>query len=153
MAKVNFRDSVLCATRGIFRTVSSERNIKIQIFLESIIIFLALLLGVSKASLITIIIVCFLVIILELFNRGFEKMIDLISPSYNKEFGKVKDIMAGVVLLTFTMTAIVTVLILFNPLMNVLKQSSNNPSFLIFLLGNVLVCIFIIAVKYLRNKR
>jgi diacylglycerol kinase len=152
MTKVNFRDSVLCATRGIFRTISSERNIKIQILLGSLMIFLAILLNISKTYLITIIIVCFLVIILELFNRGFEKLIDLVSPNYNKEFGKVKDIMAGVVLLTFIMSALVSVLILYNPLMNLLFELSKSFLSVFLLIGIILTIILFLIVNYFKER-
>ncbi len=152
MSKVNFRDSVLCATRGIFRTISSERNIKIQILLESLMVFLAILLNVSKTYLITIIVVCFLVIILELFNRGFEKLIDLVSPEYNKEFGKVKDIMAGVVLLTFTMSAVVSVLILYSPLMNLLLEVSKSFLNVFLLTGTILTIIMFFIVSYIKKR-
>ncbi|MEK6827671.1 MAG: diacylglycerol kinase family protein [Nanoarchaeota archaeon] len=152
MTKVNFRGSVLCATRGLFKGVSSERNIKIQLLIGGIIILSAMILEISKVYLITIIIVCFLVVILELFNRGFEKMIDLISPEYNKEFGKVKDAMAGVVLLTFTMATLVSVLILFEPAMNFLERTTENPIFIFAIIGNIILSVIILLANYLKKK-
>ncbi len=152
MTKINFRDSALCAFKGLFKGISSERNIKIQILIGSIIIFTAILLNITKVYLITIIIVCFLVIILELFNRSFEKLIDLISPEYNKEFGRVKDTMAGVVLLTFTMAIIVSFLILYDPVINFLKLITYNPISLIVIIANILLILVILLLHYLRNK-
>ncbi|VVB83110.1 Prokaryotic diacylglycerol kinase [uncultured archaeon] len=152
MTKVNFRDSVLCATRGLFKAISSERNIKIQILIGGIIILSAMILEISKVYLITIIVVCFLVVILELFNRGFEKMIDLISPEYNKEFGKVKDAMAGVVLLTFTMATLVSVLILFEPAMNFLGRTTENPLFIFVIIGNIILSLIILLANYLKKN-
>lgn len=151
MTKISLRDSVLCATRGLFRGVSSERNIKIQILIGSIIILTALMLKVSKVYLITIIIVCFLVVILELFNRGFEKMIDLISPDYNKEFGKVKDAIAGVVLLTFTMAMIVSLLVLYEPVIKLLRELSYHPSFISLLMGTTLLIGIIFVVNHIKE--
>jgi len=152
MTKVNFRDSILCATRGLFKGISSERNIKIQLLIGGIIILSAMILEISKVYLITIIIVCFLVVILELFNRGFEKMIDLISPEYNKEFGKVKDAMAGVVLLTFTMATLVSVLILFEPMMNFLGRTTENPLFIFAIIGNIILSLIILLANYLKKN-
>ena len=152
MTKINFKDSALCATRGLFRGISSERNIKIQIFIGSILILTAILLEISKVYLITIIIVCFLVVILELFNRGFEKLIDLVSPDYNKEFGKVKDAIAGVVLLTFTMTIIVSLLILYEPLIKLLNLLSQNPISLILITVNILLICIILFAYYIKKK-
>jgi diacylglycerol kinase (ATP) len=147
MTKVSFKDSALCATRGLFRAISSERSIKIQILISAIIILIALVLEISKVYLITIIIVCFLVMILELFNRGFEKLIDLISPEYNKEFGKVKDAIAGVVLLTFTMAMTVSLLILFQPVINLLKEISEYPPFIFLLIASIILIGIILIVR------
>ena len=152
MTKLTFKSSVLCAVRGLFKGISSERNIKIQILISAIIIFIALLLEISRGYLITIIIVCFLIIILELFNRGFEKLIDLISPEYNKEFGRVKDIMAGVVLLTFIMAAVVSFLILYAPVMNLLLEFSKNIPALIVIAANIIVLLAVLFAARIKNK-
>jgi len=132
--------------------VSSERNIKIQILIGAILIFIAVLLKVPTIYLITIIIVCFLVVILELFNRGFEKLIDLVSPEYNKEFGKVKDAMAGVVLLTFTMAMIVSSLILYEPVINLLTVFSKNPISLILVTANIILILITLSISYLKKN-
>jgi undecaprenol kinase len=153
MTKISFRDSAFCAVRGLFKGISSERNIKIQILIGGIIILISLLLEISKAYLITIIIVCFLVVILELFNRGFEKLIDLVSPEYNKDFGKVKDAMAGVVLLTFTMAMIVSILILYEPVINLLKEMSQYAYSAIVLIANILLIFIVLAVNYIKNRK
>jgi diacylglycerol kinase len=153
MTKVNFKDSTLYATRGLFNAISTERNIKIQLAISLIIILTGILLGISKVSLITIIIVCFLVIILEMFNRGFEKLIDLISPEYNKEFGRVKDVMAGVVLLTFIMAMLVSILILYEPVINFLSIVSKNFISLTLIIANIFLCSIIILAHYIRKKR
>ena len=153
MTKVSFRDSAFCAVRGLFKGISSERNIKIQILIGGIIILISLLLDISKVYLITIIIVCFLVVILELFNRGFEKLIDLVSPEYNRDFGKVKDAMAGVVLLTFTMAMIVSILILYEPVIKLLGEMSNYVYSSMVLIANILLIFIVLAVNYIKNRK
>lgn len=152
MTKVNFKDSALCATRGLFKGISNERNIKIQLFVGFILILAAILLEVSKVYLITIIIVCFLVVILEMFNRGFEKLIDLVSPEYNKEFGKVKDVMAGVVLLTFIMAMVVSILILYEPLITLFRILSGSIDMIILMTASILLCSIAIMIYYIRNN-
>ena len=153
MTKVDFKESVLCASRGIFKTISTERNIKIQIFLCSVIVLLSLILQISRVYFITIIISCFLVIILELFNRGFEMLIDLVSPEYNQKAGRIKDVMAGVVLLAFTMTALVSVIILYIPVINVLKESVNNPYFLAFLISSIILSLAYFILHSIKNSK
>jgi len=154
MTKISFLQSAVCAMRGLFREISHERNIKIQIILGMLAIFVALILEVSKIYLITIIIVSFLVVILELFNMGFERLIDLISPEYNKEFGKVKDAMAGVVLLTFGLAVIIGLLILYEPVLNLLKIMLQNKFSLGFIIANFFIlCIVIIVDHAKRNHQ
>ena len=145
---MSFRDSAFLATRGLFKGISSERNIKIQIIIAMIIISLAVFLQISKIYLITIIIVCFLVIILELFNRGFEKLIDLVSPEYNHEFGKVKDAMSGVVLLTFGMAIIVSFMILYEPITKLSIKLYQHPIFSIFLIANALLTVVLVFLEH-----
>jgi undecaprenol kinase len=152
MTRISFVESALCAVRGLFHGISSERNIKIQIIIGGLIILTSILLQISKIYLITIIIVCFLVVILELFNRGFEKLIDLISPGYNKEFGKVKDAMAGVVLLTFGMAVIVSLLILGEPLLRLLNGTSSHSLSLFLIIINILLLVSIILIDYAKRN-
>jgi undecaprenol kinase len=152
MTRISFVQSALCAVRGLFHGISSERNIKIQIVIGGLIILTSILLEISKIYLITIIIVCFLVVILELFNRGFEKLIDLICPGYNKEFGKVKDAMAGVVLLTFGMAVIVSLLILGEPVLKLLKGISSQPFSLFLIIVNILLLLVVILIDYVKRN-
>jgi diacylglycerol kinase (ATP) len=152
MTRVSFIDSALCATRGLFKGISSERSLKIQLLISIVIIAISVAFDISKVYLITLVIVCFLVIILELFNRGFEKLIDLISPEYNKEFGKVKDAMAGVVLLTFGMAVIVSFLILYEPLINILKILPKNPVLIILIAGNILLIPSLILIEHRKRN-
>lgn len=152
MTRVSFKESALYATRGLFNAISTERNIKIQIAISAFIILTGILLGISKLYLITIIIVCFLVVILEMFNRGFEKLIDLISPEYNKEAGKIKDAMAGVVLATFTLAMIVSLLVLFEPIIRLLGVISKNPGPLVLITANILLSSIILLIYYIKKN-
>lgn len=153
MTKISFINSALCAIKGLYRQISEERNIKIQIVIAILIIFTTLILDVSKIYLITIITVCFLVIILELFNTGFERLIDLISPEYNKEFGKIKDAMAGVVLLTFGLAVIVSFLILYEPLKNIFVEMLKNKFSVAFIVADFFILGIVIIVDYIKNHQ
>ena len=91
--------------------------------------------------------------ILELFNRGFEKLVDLISPEYNKEFGRVKDAMAGVVLLTFTMAMIVSLLILYQPVMRLLQNASQFEFFIPIMIANVSLVSIVALIVYIKKRQ
>ena len=54
------------------------------------------------------------VITAELFNSAIERLVDLVSPEWNKIAGEVKDIAAGAVLVT-AITAAIIGLIVFLP--------------------------------------
>jgi diacylglycerol kinase len=115
MEKVNFLKSVYCALIGIAHGISRERNIKIQIMFGFGIIVLAYFLAISKIEFIIIIVMTFLVPSFELANTAIEKLIDLVHPGFDIEIGRVKDIMAGAVLLIVFLSIIVGLLILFVP--------------------------------------
>ncbi|MDD5651020.1 MAG: diacylglycerol kinase family protein [Candidatus Nanoarchaeia archaeon] len=121
MKKNKFTKSVIIAINGIAHGVSKERNIKIQIIIGLFIIFVSILLKIPKIDFIVILLISFLVIILELINTSIEKLIDKLSPNFDKDYGKIKDIMAGVVLLSAILSVIIGLLLLFNPITSFIK--------------------------------
>jgi len=149
MSKVSFVKSVMCAFKGIFHGIARQRMLKILLFLGIFSVMIASILKVSKVYLITILIAVFLVIILELFNNNFERLIDLVSPERNKEAKEIKDTMAGVVLLAFILLVIVSLLILYEPLMRTLKNLSSHPISLGLIFINIL---FIVAILSIHKK-
>ncbi len=150
MSKVNLAKSFYCAFRGIFKGISQERSLKIQLLVGLIIIAASIILKISKIYFITIILVTFLVLILELFNKNFEKLIDFVSPEYNKEAGEIKDRMAGIVLATSILSLIIGILILYEPVTRTLKTLSASPISLSLILLNI---IFIIIILFLYTKK
>ncbi|MCK4647400.1 diacylglycerol kinase family protein [Candidatus Pacearchaeota archaeon] len=152
MSKVSFITSLKCAIKGIFYGISKQRMLKILLLLGAFAIFSSLLLKISKAYLITILTVVFLVIILELFNNNFERLIDLISPEYRKEFGEIKNTMAGVVLLSFILMVIVASLILYQPMIKLFAIVSKSPISLILILLNIAFIIIILSVHKKKNS-
>jgi len=75
-------------------------------------------LDLPKYDLILILIVSFIVILLELVNVTVERLIDRISPNYDEDYGRIKDIMAGVVLLAVIMSVVVGLIIFIKPIIN-----------------------------------
>lgn len=115
-----FLMSFVYAARGIRFAFRGQRNIKVQTAIGGIAIALSVALKIPVVELAVVIAVSFLVVILEMFNTGFEKLIDVISPEYHKEYGKIKDIIAGVVLMSAIMSVAVGVIILGPPMWKVL---------------------------------
>ncbi len=101
------------AIKGIKLAFKKEENIKIQFLIALLVTRFALYLQLTKETFLFIILACFLVLILEYINTCFENLIDYIHPSYSKEIGAVKDMMAGVVVLGCLFSFVVGVVIFF----------------------------------------
>jgi undecaprenol kinase len=121
MAKKRFINNILIAVKGIAHGFSRERNIKIQMIIGWLIILFSIILKIPRNDLILIVFVSFLVIILELVNTSFEKLIDFLHPDRHDEIRKIKDMMAGAVLLIVVLAVIVGILVLYRPALSLLK--------------------------------
>jgi diacylglycerol kinase len=113
---------VVTACSGIAHSISKESNIKIQFVIALIVILIASLLDITRAEFAVIIVVAFFVIILEMVNTSIEKLIDKISPDFDRDYGKIKDMMGGAVLLSAVLAIIVAVLILVRPVLAVIVK-------------------------------
>ncbi|MCL5018347.1 MAG: diacylglycerol kinase family protein [Candidatus Pacearchaeota archaeon] len=152
MTRVSFTDSTFCAIKGLLRLFSGERNIKMQILISAIVIFSSFLLNVSNYYKLIIAVIFFMGIVLELFNTNIERLIDIISPEYNKELGRIKDSMAGIVLLTFIVAMIVSLFILFNKMLIFWNDVSRNIFLVLMIASNVVLLCFIFLAVYIKNK-
>jgi len=152
MTQTKLAESFLIAARGIFHEIYEERNIKIQIIIGLCIIIVSILLKISKIDFIIILLVSFLVIILELLNTGFEKLIDVISPNYNKELGRVKDISAAAVLFSVILAVIVGLLILYKPVINAFKLAPESILINLIIINLVFVIIIVFICIIRKNK-
>jgi diacylglycerol kinase len=143
MTQTKLAKSFLIAAKGTFHEIVEERNIKIQIIIGLCAIILSISLKIPKINFIIILLVSFLVIILELLNTGFEKLIDVISPDYNKDLGRVKDISSAAVLISSILAVIVGLLILYRPIINALKLSYEFALINFMIINTILLAIII----------
>ncbi len=114
-SKQSLQRSFRIAFNGIFRGLLYERNSRIQLIVAIVVITLCSFLDISKTEYLVIIGLCFLVILLELINTSFEKLLDVIYPDHHPEIGLIKDIMSGVVLLGALFSVVVGFVILTQP--------------------------------------
>jgi diacylglycerol kinase len=121
MTKKKLSQSIMVALDGIAHGVSKERNLKFQFVIGLFIILISILLKIPKTSFIIILFMCFWVIIAELINTSIERLIDLLHPKEHDEIRKIKDMMAGAVLLSVILAIIVGILILYRPIIEFLK--------------------------------
>ena len=109
--KRKFTSSVRDCINGFKFININEDNFKREIFLGIIALLISYILKISKLEFIIIIIMIGLVLTCEVINTAIERLVDLVSPSYNKLAGEVKDIMAFAVLLMCTISLVIGAII------------------------------------------
>jgi diacylglycerol kinase len=152
MTKVSFIQSAICSAKGLLDGICKERTIKIQLAIIALLISTAIILEISKQYLITIIILCSLVIILELFNRSFEMLVDFISPRYNQKAGRIKDSIAGVVLASFFLAITVSFIILYEPVIILVGKLFSYPISEILIIASIILLGAIILIDYAKRN-
>ncbi|MBQ8008200.1 MAG: diacylglycerol kinase family protein [Bacteroidaceae bacterium] len=102
------------AWKGIMTCAGHEQNITFHLIAAILVVAAGFFLGISHTEWMVVIICVGMVIAAELFNSAIERLVDLVSPDWNKIAGEVKDIAAGAVLVT-AITAAIVGLIVFVP--------------------------------------
>lgn len=141
--------SFVYAFRGIFRTISNERNLRIHltcvVYMVSILIFTDWF-TLSRTDWAVLMLACSMVIGGEIVNTAIENAINLASKEYT-EYGKIaKDAAAGAVLVSALFAVIVGVIILFQP--EAFKAmyeyfTGNIPMLIVFVLSIIPATLFI----------
>ena len=100
------------AINGIIFTFKTESNFRFHCY-SAILVFLVFIFLQPSLIWWALIIICIgLVIAAELANTAIETLLDHIHPEIHPEVGKVKDIMAGMVLILSILAAIIGLLAL-----------------------------------------
>ncbi len=109
--KRKFTSSVKDCLNGFKFININEDNFKREIVLAIITLIASYILKISKIEFIIVIIMIGLVITTEIINTSIERLVDLVSPEYNKLAGEVKDIIAFAVLFICIISLIVGIII------------------------------------------
>lgn len=86
------------AFKGLGSAVKSERNMKIHFTMMMLVIIAGIFFNIAIWEWITCFILFGLVIGMECVNTAIEIIVDMVSPKYNEDAGRAKDIAAGGVL-------------------------------------------------------
>jgi diacylglycerol kinase len=108
------------AINGIFLVWRSERNFRIHILFTLLVILFSWYFQLSKLEWI---LVCFcigFVLALEMINSAVELLIDHMFPEYHNVAGRIKDILAGSVLIAAISSAIIGMIIFAPKILNML---------------------------------
>lgn len=99
------------ALHGFYFAWRHEQNFRIQIFFATAVFILMILFRVRTIEAVALIGVMSLVIILELLNTMFERMVDILKPRIHHYASTIKDMMASAVLVASLSALIVGILI------------------------------------------
>ena len=102
------------AFKGIAHAAATQLNFRIHLAASVIAVLLGFLLRISAGEWLWIILCITLVTSAELFNSAIETLTDLVSPAYNEQAGRTKDMGAGAVVIT-AIFALITGIIIFLP--------------------------------------
>ncbi len=100
------------AFRGIWYCLKNERNFRIHLVAACYVLFFSRFYGFARAETVVLLLTVMLVIAAEMINTAIERLVDMLSPSYNPLARLAKDIAAGAVLI-FALTAVVTGVVMF----------------------------------------
>jgi len=99
------------ATRGFWYVFKNEQNIRLHLIISLGVIILMIYFQVTLWQAIILFLVMLLVIVLELINTIFEKMVDILRPRIHYYAEVIKDIMAATVLVSSIGAVIIGILI------------------------------------------
>ncbi len=114
----NWIDKTLVGVNGLKTAFRSEPTLAIQVTVGTIATILALFIGGQWWYVKQTIFMTVAVVLAELVNTSFEYLCDLVEPNKNSKVKKIKDILAGVVLIVALTAIFITLLDLINILRN-----------------------------------
>ncbi len=112
----NILDSFRFALAGLDYVLRTQRNMRVHLLVMFLVVGLGIALDLSLTQWAMLILTIAFVLVGEMLNTVIEKLVDLISPDFHPLAKIVKDVTAGVVLLTALASIIVGLLILGPPL-------------------------------------
>lgn len=119
--KNSFQTSFRCALRGLIYVIKNERNFRTEVAVLVGIVFLSIVLNIKMWEFIVVIFLITWVLVTELINTVVERVVDILEPRIHPFARLIKDIMAGVVLLSAGMSALVGLIIFIPYIINLIN--------------------------------
>lgn len=110
------------AFRGIGLLFKGQINIRIQLVAAIVAVLLGLLFPLSRNEWMAVILSIVTVLGAEVINTSIERLTDLVSPEFNREAGKVKDLAAAAVLIISIGALVVGIIVFLPPIINLFKH-------------------------------
>ena len=112
--EINFKkliQSFKFAFCGIKTILEEEQIFKVMLLVSALVIIVMFYLNLPLTQKVVLFTIIILVLMLELVNSTIEKLLDFICPQTNGKVKKIKDTLAGIVLLASIGAAIIGILI------------------------------------------
>ena len=100
------------AGKGLVRVFREEQSFRVQVVAAFFVLVLAVVFKVKTWEAIALLLVIMMVLVLELINSVFERVVDVLKPRMHPYVETVKDIMAAVVLISSFGAILIGLLIL-----------------------------------------
>lgn len=88
------------AFRGLKYVLKNEQNFQIEVLVGVFIFFLMFIFDIRNSEKVALVLVIFAVLVIELINTIFERVVDILKPRIHPYAQLIKDIMAAAVLLS-----------------------------------------------------
>lgn len=99
------------AARGIWHVLQNEQNLRIHFFATAVVMSLAIIFRISLIELCILLLVIGFVLASEILNSVIEDFLDVLHPDHHQVVGRIKDVLAGSVLLSAGIAVLVGLLI------------------------------------------
>ncbi|MFP4465777.1 MAG: diacylglycerol kinase, partial [Candidatus Goldiibacteriota bacterium] len=109
--------SFFYAFRGVWWGFATRKNLFVFTLVALLVFPILKILHLSKGETAVIMLAWLVVIVVEIVNTSIEQMVDVVHPDFHEGFGLVKDIAAGAVLFSIVSAIIVSLLIIWDPMM------------------------------------
>jgi diacylglycerol kinase len=108
------------AIKGMLIALKEQQNMRIHLLAIAVVTFAGIYLGLTAIEWSIIALTIGFVISLEMVNSAIETLVDLVSPEYHKQAGKVKDMAAGAVLVAAIVATVIAIYIFGNKIFNLI---------------------------------
>jgi diacylglycerol kinase len=113
-----FFKSFRYAVNGIKDALKRQRNLRFDFIAGAVVLVLTIFLPLSTFEVLWLVFSVFVVIVFEMLNSLLEELLDLLYPVFHEKVGRIKDLSAGVVLVTAIFALSVGLIILGKHLIN-----------------------------------
>ncbi len=105
------------ALRGVRVVLRTEQSFRIQAILAALAVVFLVLLRVPVFQAVVVLLMIAMVLVLELVNSIFERLVDTFKPRIHPVVGEIKDLMAAAVLIASVVAALIGLVVFVPPLL------------------------------------